>query len=410
MAETVSMPKLGFDMAEGVLVRWVKQENDQIKKGDVIAEIETDKATVEVESSFSGIVAKHLVEAGSSVPVGAPIAVISEVGEKIEEVTTRLPSTTQPADNKVKDIETVLKVELPSSDQSQHRHLASPLARRIAAEKQVNLSEIHGSGPNGRIVRQDIDAFLSKAKVPQKISDTTIGGSPVAAADQLVPLTKLRLAIARRMSEAKQTIPHFYVTHLYHADRLTQFRAEYNNMVTDEEKLSVNDLILKATAMALRKFPGLNASMTENGLVLHQHINLGMAVSVEGGLLTVVIRDIDNKDLKTIAAEGRSLVIRAREGKVRPEDIEGSTFSISNLGMFDVENFAAIINPPESAILAVGSIHEVVSVMDGEMAVEKVFKATLSADHRVTDGVAAAQFLQEIARYIENPVGLMILD
>jgi pyruvate dehydrogenase E2 component (dihydrolipoamide acetyltransferase) len=419
MAETVTMPKLGFDMAEGTLVRWVKGEGDPVAKGEVLAEIETDKATVEVESNFSGVVARHLVDKGSVVPVGTPIAVITSPGEKLAESE---PSTA------VKEVPAV-KLQIPAQPDaaasvptaliSSGPVMASPLARRMAQEEGVNLAELHGSGPGGRIVRRDIEATLSTrlsaSKIPAQ-SETSISVPSVqpevvpvkAGEDLVIPMDRLRAAIGRRMVEAKQQAPHFYVTHEFDMAAVMALRKQYNNFHAEDQKLSVNDFIVKAVALSLVQFPNLNASLEAGGIRRHAHINIGVAVAVEGGLLTVVCRDADQKNLVQISGEVRQMVSRARQAKVRPDDIQGSTFSISNLGMFDVEHFIAIINPPEAAILAVGSVKEIPVVVNGVVQAGMRMKATLSADHRVSDGVEAAQFLQTLAKYLEEPLKLLL--
>ncbi len=408
MAEIVSMPKLGFDMAEGTLVRWVKNEGDTIAKGDVLAEIETDKATVEVESSFSGVVARHLVEAGAIVPVGTPIAVIGAEGEEVKDV-PGLSGTPEKAPAAAAPVPTPAATAAPqpaaAAPVSSGPVVASPLARRIAADNGLDLAAVRGTGPGGRIVKRDVEAALKAgpAAVPAP-------AAPAAAvrADEVVGLDRLRVAIGRRMTESKQQLPHFYVTHEYNMEALLGLRKQVNALLPEEEKLSVNDFIVKAVGLCLRRFPNLNASLKEGQLVRHGAVNVGVAVAVEGGLLTIVTRATDAKPLRALSGEIRDLVSRARSGKVRPDDIEGSTFSISNLGMYDVEHFIAIINPPEAAILAVGSAREVPVVKDGQVTVGLRMKATLSADHRVTDGAEAAQFMQALADYLEQPLRLLV--
>jgi pyruvate dehydrogenase E2 component (dihydrolipoamide acetyltransferase) len=413
MAETVTMPKLGFDMAEGVLVRWVKRVGDAINKGDVIAEIETDKATVEVECPYSGVVLKHLVEQSTSVPVGNPIAIVGAAGEQVADQAAAKPKEqalpagwpTKPAEST--RVESIAASVLPVSGVI----FASPLARKVARDHQVDLSRVRGSGPNGRVVRRDVEAALAGGTtltapaVPVPVQSTPV---TLQRDDEHIPLNKLRSAIGRRMVESKTTIPHFQVTHQIRADQLMETRAKFNALVGEDEKLSVNDFIVKAAALALRVFPNLNASLTSTELIRHGHIHIGVAVSVEGGLLTIVVKDADRKSMREISAEVKEMAARTRLGKVKPEDIEGSTFSISNLGMYDVEAFTAIINPPEAGILAVGSVHDAPVVEDGQIKVGKILNATISADHRVTDGVEAARFMQELARLIENPL-LMVM-
>jgi len=287
--------------------------------------------------------------------------------------------------------------------------MASPLARKMARDAQVDLSRIQGTGPGGRIVRRDIENILSAGPT---ISHASIPASQPAIqavpTDETIGMTKLRQAIARRMAESKTTVPHFYVSHEYKMDAVMALRKQLNEYLPDNEKLSVNDFIVKAVALALRVFPNLNASFADDKVIRHGPINVGVAVSVENGLLTVVSRNTDQQPLRQISAELKRMAVGAREGKVKPDDIAGSTFSISNLGMYDVENFAAIINPPEAAILAVGSAREVPVAENGELRIGWRMKATISVDHRVSDGAEAAQFMQALARYLEEPLRLLV--
>ncbi|NPV85911.1 MAG: 2-oxo acid dehydrogenase subunit E2 [Anaerolineae bacterium] len=416
MAETVTMPKLGFDMAEGTLVRWVKSVGESVQKGDVLAEIETDKATVEVESSFGGVMAQHLVEEGAIVPVGAAIAVITAEGEAYTPVAPTPSESAPPAtpDEAAIPSQTTLPSPEPAATVP-----ASPLAKRMARENQLDIRTIKGSGPGGRVVRRDIEQYLvarstAPATVRKELAGISAPPPPMATsisqppADQIITPDKLRRAISRRMQQAKQQIPHFYITHEYDVEALMNLRKEINRTLPDEQKVSVNDFIVKATALSLRQFPALNASLSNDQIIRHGHIHIGIAVSLENGLITVVCRDADQKPLRLISQEVKEMAARAREGKVRPEEIEGSTFSISNLGMYDVEHFIAIVNPPEAAILAVGSARQQPVVVNGELKVGTRLKATLSADHRLTDGAEAAKFLQTLAYYIENPLQILI--
>ncbi|OGO37560.1 MAG: hypothetical protein A2Z03_10250 [Chloroflexi bacterium RBG_16_56_8] len=413
MAETISMPKLGFDMQEGTLVRWVKNEGEQINKGDVLAEIETDKATVEVESSAGGLVRKLLVDQGAVVPIGAPIAIVGTADEKIEipaaeggqpKTEAKPPAPAKAAPPQPTPAPAPVSKPAPAPEAGPVK--ASPLARKMASDAKVDLSRLQGTGPGGRIVRRDIEAALAGGQKPAGRPLPSF--APIAYEDQTVQLTKLRQIIARRMTESKVSVPHFYVTHEYRMDTLLALRKEMNEDLTDNEKLSVNDFIVKAAALTLREFPNLNASFAGDKVVRHGAVNVGVAVAVENGLLTVVNRDADQKPLRQIAIEVKGMVARARAGKVRPEDIEGSTFSISNMGMYDVENFAAIINPPEAAILAVGSAREVPVVENGAVKPAWRMKATLSVDHRVSDGAEGAQFMQTLGRYLEQPWRLLL--
>jgi pyruvate dehydrogenase E2 component (dihydrolipoamide acetyltransferase) len=434
MAETISMPKLGFDMAEGTLVRWVKNEGENINKGDVLAEIETDKATVEVESSASGVVRKLLVEEGSIVPVGDPIAVVGSADEKIEETPTKVvepkaekktdeqggeelktepekpkeETKPQKAEEKPAPQPTAAPVPQAAAPIQEGPIKASPLAKKIARDKNVDLWQVQGTGPGGRVVRKDVEAALSSGQplaVSRQPASTAV---PVSSEDQTIQLTKLRQAIARRMTESTTSVPHFYVTHEYKMDALMALRKQINDYLGEDEKLSVNDFIIKAVALALREFPNLNASFAGDKVIRHGAVNVGVAVSVEGGLLTVVSRNTDQQPLRAISSEVKRMVAGAREGKVKPDDIQGSTFSISNMGMFDVENFAAIINPPEAGILAVSSARQVPVVENGDVKVGWRMKATISVDHRVSDGAEAAQFMQKLAEFLENPVRMLV--
>ena len=436
MADIVIMPKLGFDMAEGTLVRWVIAEGSPVEKGAILAEIETDKATVEVESTFAGTVRRHLVEEGAIVPVNTPIAVIGAADEPIDlqtllgkgapaevqktapqsakaEVQTE-PVASEPTTPAKVVTETVTKpdrqqVVSPEEGQLPGGVRATPIARRIAEELGIDLQNVMGSGPKGRILRTDVESYksvpIAEEERPSVPSAAISGEIP---ADRHIPLSRLRGAIGRRMVQAKQTVPHFYVTYEYDVAALIQLRTQINALLPEEEKTSVNDFVVKAVALALREFPNLNASIDEakNEVIQHGHVNVGVAVAVENGLLTVVCRDADRKSIRHIAGEVRGLVKRAREGKVKPEDIEGSTFSVSNLGMFAVDNFLAIINPPEAAILAVGSAQEVPVIKEGEIKASLRMKATISVDHRVSDGAEAARFMQALEKYLEEPLRL----
>jgi pyruvate dehydrogenase E2 component (dihydrolipoamide acetyltransferase) len=431
MAEIVIMPKLGFDMAEGTLVRWVVPEGEMVAKGAVLAEIETDKATVEVESTFAGMVARHLVPSGEVVPVNTPIAVIAAPGEQVDFAALGIAAEARDQDAVVKapaldkkeiaapgklemSAEETGVVEVASPLPSGVR--ASPLARRMAQEMGIQLQKVPGSGPGGRVTKRDIQSYLATpmpasapaASVTLAAPTPTFMPLEAAPASESVPLNRLRAAIGRRMMEAKQQAPHFYVTHEYDVAALLDLRKQVNALLPEEDKISVNDFVVKAAALALREFPNLNASLQGDSVLRHGAVNIGVAVAVEGGLLTVVCRDADRKPLRQIAAEVRLMASRAREGKVRPEDIEGSTFSVSNLGMFDVEHFIAIINPPEAAILAVGSARQVPVVREGQIVPGESMKATISVDHRVSDGAEAARFLQAMAKYIEAPLRLLV--
>jgi pyruvate dehydrogenase E2 component (dihydrolipoamide acetyltransferase) len=418
MAETITMPKLGFDMQEGTLVRWLRTEGEGVEKGDVLAEIETDKATVEVEASAGGVVRKLLVDPGAVVPIGEAIAIVGSPDEKIEippksaagaetvpetaSLPAAVPSTSRTG------------TEVPEPEaftQEAGQRKASPIARRLAREANLDLAEVEGTGPAGRIVRKDIEAALMKAGA----TAGPAGGSYVAPAgqlasreDEMLPISRLRQAIARRMTESKRSVPHFYVTHEYQMDRLLDLREQANSVLPAEEKISVNDFVIKAVALCLREFRNLNSAYHGDQVLRHGAINIGAAVAVEGGLMTVVCKDADQKPVRQISAELKAMAARARSGKVHPADIEGSTFTVSNLGMYEVESFGAIINPPEAGILAVGSARQVPVVEQGEIRAGWRMKATIAVDHRVSDGSEAAQFMQALAQYIEAPLSMFL--
>jgi pyruvate dehydrogenase E2 component (dihydrolipoamide acetyltransferase) len=443
MAEIVAMPKLGFDMSEGTLVRWVIQEGEAVSKGAVLAEIETDKATVEVESNFEGVVARHLVDEGTVVPVGDPIAVVGNQDEKIDfdallGVQPEKEAKPKKEAEKSEGAPAPGTAASPAAPVEEGANLpagvrASPLARRMAADEGIDLSRVYGTGPQGRITKKDIESFQQQAPAligvaaapapaptavaaapeparEKKLAVPLPAFSPVGSPppDEHIRLNRLRAAIGRRMTESTQQVPHFYVTHEYDVDKLIALRIQINALLPEGEKVSVNDFVIKAVALALRQVPNLNAKLSGDEIIHFGAVNVGIAVSVEGGLLTVVCRDADRKPLRQISLEARTLAARARDGKVRPDDIEGSTFSVSNMGMYDVENFAAIINPPEAGILAVGSARQVPVVLDSEIQIGWRMKATLSVDHRVSDGAEGARFLQVLANYLEEPMRLLL--
>jgi pyruvate dehydrogenase E2 component (dihydrolipoamide acetyltransferase) len=457
MAEAITMPKLGFDMREGVLIRWVKNEGETVNKGDILVEIETDKATVEVESSASGVVRKLLASQGDVVPVGAVMAIIGTADENIDDLVAAAGASTSaapaPAEAAPAAAQTapepapVAAAPAPATTQPSPEPApvattpaapqaapvaaaapaapttgpvkASPLAKKVASDAKLDLALVRGTGPGGRIIRKDVEAALKappvSAAAPVPATATKAPAViplpsmiPVPHADETIQTTKLRQAIGRRLVESKQNLPHFYVTCEYKMDALLETRKRANALLPEGEKISVNDFIIKAVALALRQFPNLNASLAGDKIIRHGAINVGVAVTVEGGLLTVVSKDTDQKPLRLISTEVRAMAARAREGKVKPDDVDGSTFSTSNLGMYDVDNFIAIINPPEAAILAISAAREVPVVEDGQLKVGNRMKATISVDHRVSDGAEAAKFMLALAAYLEEPLRLML--
>ena len=429
MAEAITMPKLGFDMREGVLIRWVKNEGEAINKGDILAEIETDKATVEVESHASGVVRKLFGSQGDSIPVGATMAIVGAEGDNIDGLmpaggapapAAAAPAAATPAPAPAAT--TVAAAPAPVAAPAAAPVAApvaaalpanvgpikaSPLAKRVAADNKVDLAQVHGTGPSGRIVRKDVEAAMS-APAPVAAAASFPSAVYTPRADEVIQMTKLRQAIGRRLVESKQNLPHFYVTREYKMDALLETRKQVNAYLPEGEKLSVNDFVLKAVALTLREFPNLNAKMEGDKIIRIGAINIGVAVTIDGGLMTVVCKNTDQKPLRTISAEVKTMAARAREGKVKPEDVDGSTFSTSNMGMYDVENFMAIINPPEVGILAISSAREVPVVEDGQVKVASRMKATISVDHRVSDGAEAAKFMQALATYLEEPLRLML--
>jgi len=423
MANIVEMPKLGFDMAEGTLVKWVKSEQDKVKKGEVLAEIETDKATVEVESSFTGVLHKHLAEEGEALPVGSPIAVIAEEGEDVdldallEETGAEEKKKEEKEEKKEgkekeekekagKEAEAEKKPEKGEKQKEEEMGAgeedfikASPVAKRIADEEGIKLSNLEGTGPGGRIVKRDVEKAIEEGVPEEKPEKAKI----TPGKDETFEISKLRAAIGNRMQGSWQEIPHFFITTEYDVGEMLKTRKQLNRELPDEEKVSVNDFIIRASALALKEYPNLNASISGKELTRHGDINIGVAVAVENGLLTVVVKNADQKPLRQISVEAKAMIERVKEGKVRNEDIEGSTFTISNLGMYNVEDFVAIINPPEAAILAIGTAKEVPIVEDGELGIGWRMKCTLSADHRITDGAEAAEFMQHLSLFLEQP-------
>jgi pyruvate dehydrogenase E2 component (dihydrolipoamide acetyltransferase) len=412
------MPKLGFDMAEGKLIRKVVQDGQPIKKGEVLAEVETDKATIEVEAYVGGVVKGWLVDEGQAVPVGANMVVIADPNEAVDLNAIRAqsglgaapPAATQPAPS----VPQVAASAPKSNGGSAPAPVAeggfiriSPIARRMADELGLDLRQIKGTGPEGRITKKDIEAFAQQAKAVPPPAHTPIL-IPVSREDSKVPLTKLRSAIARRMAESKSTVPHFYVTSDIDMGPVLDLRKQLNTLLGESAKVSVNDFVVKAAALALREFPNLNASFAPDGIVRYGHVNIGNAVATDNGLLTVVVRDADAKSLAQISTEVKAMAARAREGKVKSEDVEGSTFTISNLGMYEVDSFVAIISPPNAAILAVGSASEAPVTKGGALSIGWRMKATISADHRVTDGAEAARYLQAFKKNLEEPLRLML--
>ncbi len=428
MATNILMPALSPTMTEGTLSRWLKKEGDVIKAGDVIAEIETDKATMEVEAVDEGVLGKILVPDGTEgVAVNAPIGIIIEAGEAVP------TGAVAPAPAKAVVAEAAPAAAVAAAAPVAHaaatgsRVVASPLAKRIAQQTGVDLATLTGTGPNGRIVKADVQAASGKPAPVAVIAPAAapaLVAAPVAAPKAaapapvitaphtLVPNSSMRKVIAKRLTEAKSTVPHFYVSMDIELDAMLKLRADLNARSpkdgTGAFKLSVNDLIIKAAAATLRKIPRVNASYSEDATILYDDVDISVAVSIADGLITPIIRHADRKGLSTISNEMKDLAARAKSGKLKPEEFQGGGFSISNMGMFGVSNFAAIINPPQAAILAVAAGTQRPVVKDGALAIATVMTCTLSVDHRVVDGALGAEWLAAFKKIVEDPMSLML--
>jgi pyruvate dehydrogenase E2 component (dihydrolipoamide acetyltransferase) len=417
-------------MTEGNLARWLKQEGERIKAGDVIAEIETDKATMEVEAVDEGILGRILVPAGTQgVKVNDVIAVLVEAGEAVpaagaapKAAPAAVPAPAAPAPVAAAPAAAAPAPAAASGD----RVFASPLARRMAAQAGLDIGKVAGSGPNGRIVKADVDAALSRGPAPVAAATPVAAPAPVAAPrpaapvatvaitapHTAVPNSSIRKVIARRLAESKATIPHFYVSTDVEIDALLKIRADLNARSPKDGpgafKLSVNDLVIKATAVTLRRFPNVNAMWTEDAILQLHDVDISVAVSIPDGLITPIVKGADMKGLAAISNEMKDLAARAKTGKLKPEEFQGGGFSISNMGMYGVKDFAAIINPPQAGILAVSAGEQRPVVKNGALAIATVMTLTLSVDHRVIDGALAAEFLQALKRNIEDPLSLML--
>lgn len=421
MAEVINMPKLGFDMREGQLINWLKQPGDTVERGDVVAEIESDKATVEVEAYVSGTILELLVEAGDWVPIGAPIAVVGEAGESYDLAALGVETAEAPAKEEAAEPAPQAQPEKTPEPAgvavSGNGHglpdgvRASPLARRVAEDRGIDLTRVEGSGPMGRIVRADVEEY-EPAPAPAAAPAVAVGYMPVTPGpdDEEEDLPRMRQRIGQRMVQAKQQVPHFYVTTSIDMARVMSLRTDVNERLAEQDvKVSLNDIVVKAAALALREYPNLNASFNGDTIVYHGHINVGIAVALDDGLINVVSKDADKTTLSDLAVRNRQMVLRARDGKVKPEDVEGETFAVSNLGPWDVDHFVAIINPPAAAILALGTAKKMpIAREDGTLGVGTIMKATISADHRVTDGAEAAAYLQLFKDILEDPIRLLV--
>ena len=456
MATNLNMPQMGYDMQEGTLVRWLKSVGDEVSLGDAVAEIETDKAVVEFESTAEGVLLELIVEEGTTVAVGESIATVGVEGETLaadgdgaEESTEAEPVAEEPSesdegempDAEEDDSESVA-IPLPASP-SEVR--ASPVARKLAAERGVDLSTVEGTGPGGRILRSDVlsaepmaaaAAEEPEEEAPAEADEEAVAEEeePVDAVEEepameapeeveepaepepeptadgtgVVPLTRMRQQIARTTVGSKTTIPHFYVTTDIDMTDAMSLRKEINASLEGDMRVSVNDLVIKACVHTIKSFPKFNSSYTDDGIRMHDSINIGMAIADENGLIMPAILDCGDKSLTEISAASKDLVRRSQSGTLQVEEYTGGTFSISNMGMFDVTSFVAIIQPPQSAVLAIGTVQKRPVVQDDSVVVREIMSATLSVDHRVSDGAEGAQFIVQLKEYLEHPLRLLV--
>jgi len=432
MSTNILMPALSPTMTEGKLARWLKKEGDEVKSGDLLAEIETDKATMEVEAVDEGFLAKIVVPDGAEgVAVNAVIGILTETkGGVLDAPKAEAPKGAAPP-KEVPTVEKTAAVAKPAASPAAEDHgervFASPIARRMAKQAGIDLSAIKGSGPNGRIVKADLDAApATQAAAPAATQAAPAGpaaaapAAPKAAAPapvitaphQKIPNSSMRKIIAKRLTESKQNVPHFYLTANYEIDALLKLRADLNAKSPKDGpgafKLSVNDLIIKAAAVALRRHPNVNASYTEEAIIQYDDVDISIAVAIPDGLITPIIRQADLKGLAAISNTMKDLGARAKTGKLKPDEYQGGGFSISNLGMFGISEFSAIINPPQGAILAVGAGEKRAVVKKDEIVIATMMTVTLSCDHRVVDGAAGAEFLATLKTIVEDPLSLLL--
>ena len=433
MAIPVEMPKMSDTMEEGVLVAWMAEEGDSVSAGDVIAQVETDKATMDLEVYDDGVLLKKVAEEGEGIPIGGLIAVLGKAGEDISAILGKYQgggsgaaapapvetaeTTPEPASAVVADSPSIASGDgapatvVQTGPMVVGRIKASPLARRIAREHSINLVDVQGSGPEGRIVKRDIEEAL--AAVPAVVVEQPVAQqTAMPASYEAIRISQMRKTISKRLSQSKYTAPHFYLTVDVEMENVIAFRKQLNSLAESQGrgKVSFNDFITKSCALALRQHPYANASyMAEEGEIrLHKVVHVAIAVAVDEGLVTPVIRNADQKGLGQIAEETKSYAARARDKSLQPAELDGSTFTTSNLGMFGIEEFTAIINPPNACILAIGAIRDTPVVKNGELTVGKRMKITLSCDHRVVDGATGAQFLNTVKGYLEDPMNLLL--
>ena len=415
MAEIVYMPKLSDTMTEGVVAAWNKKVGEEVKEGEILAEIETDKATMEFESFYDGVLLHIGVETGNAAPVNSVLAVIGAKDEDVKEI---LKNATQADDTAVDPVEEN-KAETPapatapanataptqvSPAVSNEKIFASPLAKKLASEKGIDLNSLQGSGDNGRIIKRDIDHYIPFTPSAPAAQYSSAPAGTESFTDESV--SQMRKTIARRLADSKFTAPHFYLTLDIDMDNAIASRKAMNAM--DGVKVSFNDMVVKSVAHSLKKNPNVNSAWMGDFIRRNDHVHIGVAVAVEDGLLVPVIKFADTKGLMQISAEVKDFAQKAKDKKLQPSDWEGNTFTISNLGMFGIESFTAIVNPPDSCILAIGGIKQVPVVKDGALVPGNVMKVALSCDHRVVDGATGAAFLQDFKQFLENPVSMLL--
>ncbi len=438
MAEVIRMPRLSDTMEEGTIAKWHKNVGDKIQEGDVIAEVETDKATMEMESFQEGTLLYKGIDEGDTVPINEVIAVVGQEGEDYQKVLDEEKSEQQTQEKKTETSQKTAQEPEPATPSSSRKEVtspsgsdgqetaqtttpkapaspetsegrikASPLARSMAREKGIDLTKLKGSGDNGRIIKRDIEAYLQQETEPaqpelEQVPATVVGEEGY----EDLSISQMRKTIAKRLTESKFTAPHFYLTMEINMDAVMNARKQMNEI--SPAKISYNDIIMKAAALAIRKNPRVNVSWLEDRIRQYKHIHLGMAVAVEEGLVVPVVRFADTKTLSQIAAEGKLLAQKAEKKQLKPEDYQGNTFTISNLGMFDIDEFTAIINSPDSCILAIGKIKQTPEIIGGEIQTANIMKVTLSCDHRAVDGAIGSRFLQSFKAFLEEPARMLV--
>jgi len=407
MAKIIGLPKLSPTMEEGTLVSWAKKEGDAIDIDDLLAEVETDKATMEFRSFDRGVLLKILVPEGVTLEAEVPVAIIGKAGEDISELLAQVEAgAAAVTESATESVPAPVPVSVPASvsapESNGGRVISSPLVRRLARERSIDLQAVQGTGPHGRIIKRDIDSYTGPAATLSMLSGERLP-------PRVQQASSMRRTIARRLTESTQTVPHYYLTIDVDIGPLFDARKAMNaELEPSGKKVSLNDLIIKAAAVALRRVPQVNASWMGKEIHYHQVVDISVAVAVEDGLMTPVIRDADRKGVAQIAEEVRDLAARARDRKLKVEEMTNGTFSVSNLGMYGIEEFTAVINPPEAAILAVGTIREEPVVQDGEVIPGRRMRFTMSSDHRVVDGAVGAQYMAAFKRIVESPLNMLL--